>query len=331
MSRLPAKTARGDYVPADPSLRDFARKLIGRAPRSIEEYVREIEIFGAFLDGRLDGNDPFGSKKKSTGERPWAAGPFGRLPDATFSDLHRYYEWLHYDRKLSVAGIRRKLAAVRAYYRYRRDHGHREDDPSATFKLPKLPRRQPKVIAVDEVRDLRQARPPAKSDFSGIRNAAIVSLLYSSGVRRAELVAIDQSHVDLKERTISVIGKGNKQRTVVFDFETAALLQRYLLVRPRGEDDALFLGSRTGTGVHRRISYDYIRDIVARFARESGLERTVTPHMLRHSLASYLVKRGVDLKTIGDQLGHENLATTSLYLHGVVDQRRARYDEAMEP
>lgn len=321
---------RGDYKPTDPTLRDFQRKLLGHSPRSIEEYVRDVEIFGAFLDGRLDGEDPFGRKKKATGERAWAAGQFEHLPNAGFSDIHRYYEWLHFDRKLSVAGIRRKLAAVRAYYRYRRDHGYRDDDPSLHFKLPKLPRREPKVIAVDEVREIRTARPAAKSDFTAIRNATMIAFLYSTGLRRAELVSVNLRALDLNERTASVIGKGNKQRKVVFDHETADLLRRYLLVRPRGEDDALFLGAATAAGTRRRISYDYVCDIVARFGRESGIEQRVTPHMLRHTLASYLVKRGVDLKTIGDQLGHENLATTSLYLHSVVEQRRAKYDEAMD-
>jgi site-specific recombinase XerD len=326
--KLSSMSERGTYVPADPMLRTFARRLRSLSERTIEEYVREIEILGAFLDGRLTGVDPFGRKARQRADRSWANAPFERLGSAGFSDLVEYVDWLQ-DRKLSMSGLRRKLAAVRAYYGFLRTYGYREDNPTNELPMPKVPKRDVKIVPTEGIRAIRHARPQKGSTYAAIRNAAIISFLYSAGVRRAELVALNLADVDIEQRRAHVFGKGKKKRWVVFDKETAALLATYRSMRGRGEDNAFFLGREVGKGLRRRISYDYVRDVVAQFAARVGLEG-ITPHMLRHSIATHLLEEGMDLQQIADQLGHENVATTSIYLHAAVKRRQTKYDEIME-
>ncbi|MBV8331334.1 MAG: tyrosine-type recombinase/integrase [Candidatus Eremiobacteraeota bacterium] len=321
------------YSPADPTLKAFVRHLWGKSERTIDEYVRDVEMLGAFLDARLDAVHAFArDRRRDVYDRAWARGAFERLPKAAFSDLRRYVNWLQ-DRDLTIAGVRRKLAAIRAYYRFLRADGYREDNPARELVLPKLPKREIKQIPVAQIQAIRSKGRPRDerrtTPYAVIRNSAIVSLLYSAGIRRAELVGLNLSDVDIEQRQARVMGKGRKARRVVFDTDTAALLRAYLGLRGRGVDDAFFLGSET-EGKRRRISYDYVRDVVAQFARRAGIDGSVSPHMLRHSIATHLLERGMDLQTIADQLGHENVATTSIYLHSAVQRRQKLYDDIME-
>lgn len=331
------RTSRGteQYRPSDPTLQLFARWLWGKSERTVEEYARDVEVLGAFLDGRFETDDPFAQDRRhDVYDRAWAREPFQRLPKAVFADLRRYVHWLQ-DRALTIAGVRRKLSAVRAYYRFLRDEGHRDDNPARELHLPKLSKGDIKTIKVRQIQAIRgKGRPRADrrtTPYSIIRNCAIVSLLYSTGIRRAELVNLNLADVDVDERHAKIImGKGRKPRNVVFDTDTAVLLQAYLDIRGRGTDDAFFLGAEVDGRKRRRISYDYVRDIVAGFARRAGVDGSVTPHMLRHSIATHLLEGGMDLQTIADQLGHKNVATTSIYLHGALERRQKLYDQIME-
>ncbi|MDQ2664157.1 MAG: tyrosine-type recombinase/integrase, partial [Candidatus Eremiobacteraeota bacterium] len=162
-----------------------------------------------------------------------------------------------------------------------------------------------------------------KTDFQRLRDRAIMELLYASGIRRAELVGLNLSDIDLDRRVMRVIGKGNKQRTVFLNRAAADAIRTYLGVRPRSTDEALFL-SRLNTRLSHRQAWVVFRD----FAQLSGLQKHVTPHVMRHSFATHLLENGADIMTIKELLGHENLSTTQIYTNVSLEHMRRSYEEA---
>ena len=148
-------------------------------------------------------------------------------------------------------------------------------------------------------------------------------MLYATGIRRAELVGLDVADIDFQRQTARVIGKGNKERYVFFNKASAEALKRYLEVRPPTHDGALFVG-RQG----QRLSYPQVGNVFRLYVELSGLEGKITPHTLRHSFATHLHQRGVDLMTIKDLLGHESVSTTQIYAKVTLEHMRQAYEEA---
>jgi site-specific recombinase XerD len=142
-------------------------------------------------------------------------------------------------------------------------------------------------------------------------------------MRRAEIASISLSDVNLRDRVILVHGKGRKERRVVINRTTAEAIQRYLAVRPRGSDDALFVG-RGGKRLTPKHVWRIFRDIYT----VSKIEQRATPHTMRHSFATHLLENGVDLETVRELLGHESLATTGMYLSVAMEHKRRAYDDA---
>jgi site-specific recombinase XerD len=150
-----------------------------------------------------------------------------------------------------------------------------------------------------------------------------MELFYATGMRRAEIAKINLADLNLRDRVIQVYGKGRKQRKVVMNHSAAAALERYLAIRPRSSDDAVFLG-RGGNRLTPKHVWRIFRDIY----ELSGLKQHATPHTLRHSFATHLLENGVDLGTVRELLGHESLATTGVYLSVAMEHKRRAYDEA---
>jgi site-specific recombinase XerD len=250
-------------------------------------------------------------------------GPFGDvLQKATPSSVRRFVMHLgakHY----SAAAIRRKLAVLRRFYKFAKREGYRADNPAIEVPNIRLPKRLPKAIPVKDVMRLIGTRPVAgQPELRWRRDIAILELLYASGMRRAELVGINVSDIDFKDRTIRVIGKGNKQRIVFFNHASDDALRAYLRVRPRCQDGALFV-SRLG----RRLSYQQVGRVFAAYVALSGLEGKITPHTMRHSVATHLHKSGVDLMTIKEFLGHESIQTTQIYAEMTLEHVRRSYEQ----
>ena len=305
-----------DATPVDPLVMDFVTCLtmeLRRGPRTAREYARDVEIFGAFLLERSpvtpDGK-PF-------------RGPFGdAFTRAGASSVRKFIMQLS-GQRYGAAGIRRKLAVLRRFFAFLRREGHRADNPAAEVQNIRLPRRLPKALPVADVMRLIGTRPPAgEPEFRWRRDVAILELLYASGIRRAELIGINVSDVNFEDRTIRVIGKGNKQRTVFFNRATARALEAYLSVRPACKDGALFVSRQ-----HRRLSYQQAGKVFAAYVKLSGLEGKITPHTMRHSVATHLHKSGVDLMTIKEFLGHESIQTTQIYAQMTLDHVRKSYEK----
>ncbi|HEX8807278.1 MAG TPA: tyrosine-type recombinase/integrase, partial [Candidatus Aquilonibacter sp.] len=185
------------------------------------------------------------------------------------------------------------------------------------------PKRLPQVMTEREVGKLLRTRVAGKSDFMRLRDLAMMELLYASGIRRAELVGLNVSDVDLEKRRMRVLGKGNKQRTVFINQASADAIRRYLAVRPRTPDEALFISKRKTRMSHRQAWV-----IFRQFVELSGLTKHVTPHVMRHSFATHLLENGADLMTIKELLGHESLSTTQIYTNVSLEHMRRSYEEA---
>jgi integrase/recombinase XerD len=297
------------YIPNDPTIAEFAAYLRlerGQSPRTSEEYARDVELFGAFLEP--------GHPKTA---------PFLKLKDATPSDVRRFVMELMGPRKYTPTSVRRKIAALRSYYGLQKREARRSDNPAADVPPPKAPKRLPQVMSEPEVAKLLRTQVQGKNDFQRLRDSAIMELLYASGIRRAELVGLNLSDVDLDRRVMRVIGKGNKQRTVFMNQAAADAIRTYLGVRPRSTDEALFL-SRRKTRLSHRQAWVIFRD----FARISGIAKHVTPHVMRHSFATHLLENGADIVTIKELLGHESLSTTQIYTNVSLEHMRRSYEEA---
>ncbi len=297
------------FIPADPTIAEFAAYLRlerGQSPRTSEEYARDVELFGEFLE---------------PGHPKTAA--FLRLPETTTSDVRRFVMELMGPRKYTANSVRRKIAALRSYFALQKREGRRPDNPAADVPPPKAPKRLPHVMSEPEVAKLLRTRVAGKSEFQRLRDAAMMELLYASGIRRAELVGLNLSDVDLERRLMRVIGKGNKQRTVFINQAAADAIRTYLGVRPRTPDEALFLSKRK-----TRLSHRQAWVVFRQFAELSGLTKHVTPHVMRHSFATHLLENGADLMTIKELLGHESLSTTQIYTNVSLEHMRRSYEEA---
>lgn len=297
------------YVPADPGLADFMAYLNlerGLSGRTAEEYARDVESFARFL----------GAEKR-------AEDATRRVGQATPTDIRRFVMDLMGPRKYKAVAVRRKVFALRAYFGLQRREGRRPDNPALDVAPPKAEKRLPKVLAENEVAKLLRTRIAGRPDRLRLRDVAMLELLYASGIRRAELVGLDLGDVDLDRRTMRVVGKGNKERLVLFNHAAASALRAYLGVRPRSASDAVFLSDRA-----TRLSANQAGKTFRLYADLSGIAQHATPHVMRHSFATHLLENGADLMTIKELLGHESLATTQIYTNVSLEHMRRTYDEA---
>ena len=231
-------------------------------------------------------------------------------------DIRAFLAVLH-TRGLDPVSIARKLAAIRSWFRFLRRRGVIADDPARAIRPPRQPSKLVSFLPIDETTAMMDA--PADAGDPA-RAAAIVELLYASGLRVSELVGLDLSDVDLAEMTVRVVGKGRKERIVPFGGAAAQALEAYL--GPRG-GGPVFLNRRGG-----RLTVRSVHTIVRRRARAAGISRRVSPHTLRHTFATHLLDSGADLRMIQELLGHSRLSTTQRYTHVGSDQLMRIYDAA---
>lgn len=301
-------------APVDPNILLHGAYLLqerNRSPLTIDAYARDVELFGAFLAGEsvLDEN----GKRKA-----WP-----QLLTASHNDVRRFVADLAGRRKYQMVAVRRKICSLRSFYKYLKYERLREDNPAADIPPPPVEKKLPKVLGQPEVGKLLTTERADWSPFQRLRASAIMELLYGSGVRRAEVARIDLNDVNLRDRTVSVHGKGAKQRLVIINRATVDAIQRYLGVRPKTADPALFVGVGG-----KRLTPRHVWYIFKEMYKISGVEEPASPHTLRHSFATHLLQNGVDLVTIKDLLGHESVATTQIYTNVDFTHKKRAYDEA---
>ena len=241
------------------------------------------------------------------------------LSEVTEGDLHELLATLR-DLGISPRSQARMIAGIRAFFKFLRLEGYILTDPSELLESPQLPRHLPDVLSIEEIDAMLGAIPQDKEE--ALRNEAIIETLYGSGLRVSELVGLRISRLNLDDRLLIVEGKGNKQRMVPMSPASVELIREYLprrnrqTIKPSGQD-ILFL-NRRGAPLSRVMVFYIIRDLAAL----AGIQKTVSPHTMRHSFATHLLEGGANLRAIQEMLGHESIATTEIYLH--LDRSRLR-------
>jgi tyrosine recombinase XerC len=239
--------------------------------------------------------------------------------------IRRFLAWLH-DREFASRSIARKLACLKSFFRYLRKMHIVASNPASTVVSPKLERRLPRTL--DEGSVSRLMDQPDRTSTRGVRDVALLEVLYGAGIRLSELIGLRVADIDFGNGTIKVTGKGSKQRIIPFGAKARAALRAYLAVRPalasKGPGAAnAFLSSRGNPMSPKEVNRLMNRYI----GMVSEIEKR-SPHVLRHTFATHLLNRGADLRAVKELLGHESLSTTQLYTHVSVDHLRKVYAQA---
>lgn len=250
-----------------------------------------------------------------------------KLSDINILKVRGYLSLLR-EQNLSRPTIARKLAALRSFLKYLCRQGVMASNPAVSIRSPRLGRTLPKFLDESEVVKLLNA--PDVSGIWGLRDRAILEMLYSTGMRVGEMVALDSSQVDFISEVIVVAGKGKKERLVPVGQVALAVIEQYLKVRKTARranldrtDKALFV-NRFGT----RMSARSVERMLNKYLKQTGLSQKVTPHTLRHSFATHLLNRGADLRSVQELLGHSSLTTTQIYTHVSTRRMKETYDIA---
>jgi len=281
---------------------DYIREVRQLSPHTLSNYQRDLDAFVQWSDSRGITQ----AEKVQEGDiRQWV------------SHLHR--------RGLAGSSIQRSLSATRSLFNFLgRENGYPRN-PAASVQAPRKPRKLPKTMDADQVDqylNFEQDSPLAS------RDSAIAELFYSSGLRLAELVAVNLQDIDHQAKLITVTGKGNKTRTVPVGGTALGAIEQWLQQRPPIASDpdsanALFTSLRG-----KRISVRNIQDRIKLQGRKSGMPQDVHPHMLRHSFASHMLESSGDLRAVQELLGHANIATTQIYTHLDFQHLAKVYDAA---
>ena len=225
---------------------------------------------------------------------------------------------------LSPRSVARAVAAIRGYYRFLVLERHLEESPANDLRPPRAWPALPRFLAIEEV-DALIAQPDVTTP-RGLRDRALIELLYATGMRVSELISVRAADLHLAERYLTCIGKGNKERLIPMGEQAAAWIQTYQREgRPallKGRSSArLFVNARGGP-----LSRVGFWKILKAYGRRANLPRSLSPHVLRHSFATHLLERGADLRAIQMMLGHSDLATTQIYTHVLEARLRSIYD-----
>ncbi len=262
------------------------------SPHTVRAYGEDLAQFSGYLEREL--------------------GKSARPGDVDHLLVRGFLAELH-ERGLRKSSSARKLAGLRSFFRYLCREGRLAANPARALATPRQEKRIPSVL--DEAQVAALLDMPGDG-LASLRGRAILELLYGTGIRCAEAVALDVHELDLDARMVRVLGKGRKERVVLFGRRAQQALSAWLAERPRLEprSDALFLNARGG-----RLTGRSVRTLVAQRVKQLALARRCSPHTLRHSFATHLLTRGADLRAIQELLGHTRLSTTQRYTH--VDTR----------
>jgi integrase/recombinase XerC len=234
--------------------------------------------------------------------------------------IRRYLALLHKDHQKSSIG--RKLAAIRAFFKYLVREGRTVKNPAELVATPKKDKRLPFHLNIDEVTALVEA--PRDGNLSGLRDRAILETLYSCGIRVSELTGLDVGAVNLEEGLARVLGKGGKERVVPVGSYARRAIAAYLAARNQpGHDTPLLLNARGG-----RLTSRSVGRIVDKYILKLATIKKISPHTLRHTFATHLLESGADLRAIQELLGHASLSTTQKYTHVSIDRLMEVYDKA---
>lgn len=264
----------------------------GLSSNSVEAYLGDIEKLFVFIESEL--NDK----------------PIMRLDS---NDFNSFFTWIN-DFGFSARSQARITSGIKSFYKYLVIEKIIEENPALLLESPKLPRKIPEVLNLEEIEKMIGSIDLSKTE--GVRNKAILEILYSCGLRVSELTALKITSLYLDEGFIRVIGKGNKERLVPIGNSAKKHLNIYLnevrnhIVISSGFEDFVFLNKR-GKSLSRVMIFNIIKDL----SQKAGLKKNISPHTFRHSFATHLVEGGADLRAVQEMLGHKSITTTEIYTH----------------
>ncbi len=273
---------------------------------TIKSYREDLEALAAFLTER-----------------------FGQAPspgEIVTLDLRGYLSGLH-EQGLAKTTIARRLASMRSFFRFGQREGWAKTNPAKPLRNPRRSRSLPHFLSSDELGKLLEA-PPANEPL-GLRDRAILEVLYSAGLRVSELVGLNEGDLDLAAGIARVRGKGKRERLSPVGSFAVQAVKHWLRVRrvsprePQGRDAPLFV-NRSG----RRLTTRSVGRLLEKYLALTGLDRRTTPHTLRHSFATHLLDGGADIRSVQELLGHKSLVTTQIYTHLSTANLRAAYEKA---
>ena len=225
--------------------------------------------------------------------------------------IRKFLNYL-YDKKYTNKAIARHISSLRSFYKYLKKEKIVSDNPMVLISNPKIEKKSPKIVYSNELESILSA--PDTNTTLGLRDALILELLYSTGVRVSELVNICIKDINMNKKEIRIFGKGSKERVVLFGNRCMDLINEYI-DKARSELNTnnldYLLLSKTGKPVNQRE----VRYIIDEVVKKTGLKMHISPHVLRHTFATDLLNNGADLRSVQELLGHESLSTTTIYTH----------------
>ncbi len=279
----------------------------GASPHTLEAYERDLFQFSEFLSSR--------------GRGGWS--------EAAAPDFRAYLYALS-ELKLSPASVRRKVAAVKSFFKYMVRTRKLTTSPAAGFRAPRqTSRRLPKFLFFEEITKVIDQSVVPKNPESqrlALRDRAMLEVLYATGIRVSELTGLDLEDANLDSQWVRVLGKGNKERIVPFGKPAGSALRNYLAERRKwgaSNEPALWLNARG-----KRLTPRAIRMILDDVVTRAALNRHVHPHMIRHTFATHLLDAGCDLRAVQEFLGHQSLSTTQRYTHVTKQRLKAVYEKS---
>ncbi len=278
---------------------DFARVEKGLAANSIESYRRDLAEFSLFLQ------------------------KMGKSPEAVDRDDIRQFLKRLYDRGLGARSVARHLVALRSLFRFLVREGRLASDPTVDIEAPKLDQSLPRYLTAEEVERLLAL--PDVSTPTGLRDKAMLELLYATGMRVSELIHVAPADFEMGLGIIRCLGKGNKERLIPVGKSALRAVEAYLhggraALAGKRQSPCLFLNHRGG-GLSRVGFWK----ILAAYGLRAGLPNGITPHLVRHSFATHLLERGADLRSIQLMLGHSDISTTQIYTHVLKERLKQVY------
>ncbi len=230
------------------------------------------------------------------------------------------------ERQLARSTVLRRLSSLRSFFRYLCRRGHLETDPMAVLATPKVQRRLPEFLELSEIEALLSV--PDLNTIVGLRDQAVMELLYSTGMRVSELLALNLTDLDRQNAVVKVRGKGKKERILPVGRTAMSVLDSYLARRHElGADkssQAIFMSQRG----NRIPDAKSIRRRIEKYAHAAGIRKKTTPHTFRHTFATHMLNAGADLRSVQELLGHASLSTTQIYTHVTADRLRKVYEKA---
>ena len=270
---------------------------------TVRSYTNDLEQFSVYLTAQLGMTDEIGLKHFHV--RSWI--------------VHLMQD------NYTAKTVNRKISTLKSYFKYLKKSGHIKSNPTAKVIAPKIAKRLPVVVREERIEDLLD-REIDLNDFESVRNQLVIDLLYTTGIRRSELINLKESDINYSLRHIKVLGKGNKERIIPISHKLIESIKLYLELKESEQlnESKFLITTSKGKKSYPKLIYNIVH---AQLSTVSTVKKR-SPHILRHSFATHLANQGAELNAIKEIMGHANLSATEIYMHNSIDRLRSVYQNA---